>query len=308
MYYYKVFGYIFRCRHEIKQLYQVPVTADFDAEIIIGEMPGEIEQEAGQAEVFPCLGWREDLFWMHNSYGILAVYKTGNIYAKSVSDKDVFYLLQYVLGYGIAMYAHLHNRIAIHCGCVVVNDKCIMVSGDSGAGKSTLINEFIADGATMLSDDVVAVGYDENGEPQIYPAFPQQKICRDAAISKGYNLGGLLYVDPEKDKFAIIHEEQFSAEPHKLHSAYYVQCYEPSEGKRGLKMKELTGFSKVSFLVDNLYLGCLIPNTGLPAESFKLCVDVIKDCNVYQIKRPLGADTLSEIKEKIYATLNEERT
>lgn len=306
MYYYKIFGYVFRCQYEIKQLFRVPATEAFDAEIMIGEVPEEIEVKASQAEVFPCLGWRDDLFWMHNTYGILAVYKNGNIYAKSVSDKDVFYLIQYVLGYGIAMYAHLHNRIAIHCGSVVVDDKCIVISGDSGAGKSTLINEFISDGAIMLSDDVVAVGYDEQGDTWIYPAFPQQKICRDAALDKGYDLEELLYVDPEKDKFAILHTEQFSAEPHKLHSAYYVRCYEPENEEAGLQIKELLGFSKVSFLINNLYLGCIIPNTGLPAESFKLCVDAIKDCRVYQIKRPLGVNTLEEIKQEIKNTLGGE--
>lgn len=306
MFYYKVFGYVFRCQYEIKQLYLVSETDGYDAEIVIGGIPEEIEQKAARAEEFPCLGWRDDLFWMHNTYGILAVYKNGNIYAKSVSDKDVFYLLQYVLGYGIAMYAHLHNRIAIHCGCVVEDGKCIMISGDSGAGKSTLINEFITDGAIMLSDDVVAVGYDEQGDTWIYPAFPQQKICRDAAVNKGYNLEELLYVDPEKDKFAVLHTEQFSAEPHKLHSAYYMQCYESEKENAGLQIKELIGFSKVSFLVNNLYLGCLIPNTGLSAEAFKLCVDTIKDCKVYQIKRPLGIDTLEEIKQSIRNMLNEE--
>lgn len=303
MFYYKVFGYIFRCQYEIKQLYQVPETDAYDVEILIGEMPEEIEQKAAQADIFPCLGWRDDLFWMHNTYGILAVYKNGKIYAKNSSDKDVFYLLQFVLGYGIAMYAHLHNRLAIHCGSVVADDKCIIISGDSGAGKSTLINEFITDGAIMLSDDVVAVGYDEQGETWIYPAFPQQKICRDAAMKKGLDLEELIYVDPEKDKFAVLHKEQFSAEPHKLHSAYYVRCYEPKEGKSEVKVKELIGFDKVSFLINNLYLGCLIPNTGLSAESFKLCVDTVKDCKVYQIKRPLGVDTLEEIKQIVYTTI-----
>ncbi len=306
MYHYKVFGYTFRCQYEIKQLYQVSVTEEFDAEIILGEVPEEIELAAGQTDIFPCMGWRDDLFWMHNPYGLLAVYKTGNIYAKSDAKHNVFYLLQYVLGYGIAMYAHLHNRLAVHCGSVVVGDKCIMISGDSGAGKSTLINEFITDGATMLSDDVVAVGYDDQGDTLVYPAFPQQKICRDAAIKKGYNLEELVYVDPEKDKFAVLHTDRFSTEPHKLQAAYYIQCYSPTPERKGLQIKELTGFSKVSFLIDNLYLGCLIPNTGLSAESFKLCVDVMKDCKVYQIKRPLGIDTLAEIKEAICRTLNEE--
>lgn len=298
MYYYKVFGYTFRCRYELKQLYEIPATDTFDVDIIIGEMPEEVVECVQNTDIFPCIAWNEERFWMNNAYGILAVYKTGTIYAKSISDKDVFYLLQYVLGYGIAMYAHLHNRLAIHCGSVQIDGKSIIICGDSGAGKSTLTNELITDGALMLSDDVIAIGYDENHVPQIYPAFPQQKLCRDAAIQQGYNLDELLYVDPEKDKFAVLHDN-FSPEPRKLYAAYYLK----TNKKDLLRYSSLEGFEKVSFIVDNLYLGCLLPNTGLSAEAFQLCVDFIKDRPVYRISRPKERNTLTQIKKYIYQTL-----
>ena len=311
MYYYQIFGYTFRCQHEIRQLYEVSATEDFDAEILLGEMPEEITEEVATATEFPCISCAPERFWMHNLYGILAVYKNGNIYAKSVSDKDTFYLLQYVLGYGIAMYAHLHNRLCIHCGCVSINDKCIIITGDSGAGKSTLTHEFISDGARMLSDDVIAIDYDENHNPIVFPAFPQQKICRDAALEKGYDLNQLLYVDPEKDKYAIMHQD-FSPAPCTAHSLFYIQCYDPQDTTNNnpetqqspLVTIQTDGFQKVNIIADNLYLGCIIPNVGLSAESFQLCVDFIKDCNVYRIKRPTNRNTLAEIKDFIYNAIN----
>ena len=67
-------------------------------------------------------------------------------------------------------------------------DKGIIITGTSGSGKSTLTAELISDGAVMLADDMIVTGYDDNGFPTIYPAFPQQKLCRDAAIKKGYDL------------------------------------------------------------------------------------------------------------------------
>ena len=308
MYYYKVFGYTFRCKYEIKQLYEVPVTDDYDVDIIIGEMPKEITEEVAQTTEFPCIACKNGYFWMNNNYGTLAVYGDGRIYAQNTSDKDVFYLLQYVLGYGIAMYAHLNNRIAIHCGSVVIDDQCVLIAGDSGAGKSTLTDELITDGAILLSDDVVAIGYDENHNPLVYPAFPQQKICRDAAIKKGYNLDDLLYVDPEKDKFAILHTDDYSSEPHKASTFIYLKKYdntdEANANKNGeLIIKKLDGFKKVTVTVNNLYLGCIIPNIGLPAEGFQLCVDLIKDCDVFLVNRPSNRNTLPEIKDFIYGTL-----
>ena len=305
MHYYKVFGYIFRCEYEIAQLYEVEPTSLYDVDILIGQMPEEIIEAAENETIFPCISWNSERFWMNNPYGILAVFKSGKIFAKSPSGEDVLYLLQYVLGYGIAMYAHLHNRITIHCGCVAINGQCILISGNSGAGKSTLTHELIASGATMLSDDVVAIGYDDNHNALVYPAFPQQKLCRDAALQKGYNLDELLYIDPEKDKFAVLHTDNFSTEPHPLHTAVYLECYESKDENSASKLHitELDGFQKVAFLVNNLYLGCIIPNTGFPAESFQLCVDLVKNSHVYRIKRPTGQDTLTEIKEFIYNSL-----
>lgn len=300
MHYYKVFGYIFRCLHEIKQLYEVPACKHVDVDIIIGEMPQEITDDVNRTTTFPCIAWYDDYFWMNNTYGTLAVFKSGKIYAMSTSDKDTFYLLQFVLGYGIAMYAHLNNRIAIHCGCVAIDGKCILIAGDSGSGKSTLTHELIASGATMLSDDVVAIGYDEHHIPCVYPAFPQQKLCRNVALAQGYNLDELLYVDPEKDKFAVLHTDRFSPEPHPLHSFIYLECYEPdSEASGALQINKIDGFSKASILVDNTYLSCILPNIGLSAESFQLCVDFIKDKDMYQIKRPKNKNTLPEIKQFI---------
>lgn len=298
-YYYKVFGYTFRCTHEIQQLYAVPATDDFDVDILLHDMPEEIIQTAEAQTVFPCIGWADGLFWMHNNYGILAVYQSGKIYAKSISDKDTFYLLQYVLGYGIAMYAHLRGRITLHCGCVSVDNRCAIITGDSGAGKSTLTHALISNGAGMLSDDVVAIDYDIDGTPLVYPAFPQQKICRDAALKQGYRLEDLLYVDPEKDKFAVLHADRFSPEPQPLHAVFYLQCA-PEGVDCELSVQRLEGFEKVSVLLDNLYLCNIIPNIGLPAEAFQLCVDLVKDKEVYKIIRPQGKDTLQTIQQTLY--------
>lgn len=308
MYYYKVFGYIFRCRYEIKQLYEIAPTEHYDVDIIISEMPEEIIEETSQITERPYMFWTDEHFWLCNRYGTLAVYKSGKIYAHNPASPEVLYLLQFVLGYGIAMYAHMHNRIAIHCGCVAIDGSAFIISGSSGSGKSTLTHELITGGATMLSDDVIAIGYDENHRPCIYPAFPQQKLCRDAALQKGYNLDELLYIDPDKDKFAVIHTNQFSPEPHYLQAFLYLKCYDDAEERSAtdnLQITEIEGFNKVSLIMRCLYLGSLIPNLGLAAEAFQLCVDLVKDSKVYQIKRTKTRNTLPEIMQFIADHLQE---
>lgn len=299
MYYYKVFGYIFRSQYEISQLYAVPATDAYDVDIIIGRMPDEILAEISEIEERPYMYWAEDYFWLTNRYGTLAVYKDGRIYAHNPEAEDLLYLLQFVLGYGIAIYAHMHDRITIHCGCVAISGDAIIISGNSGSGKSTLTNEFISDGAIMLSDDIVAIGYDENHQPCVYPAFPQQKLCRDAALQKGYDLDQLIYIDPDKDKYAVIHSDQFSTEPHHLNTFVSLKCFNAREEKHSsedIQFLAVDGFDKIKLLMKCLYLGPWVTERGVSAEVFQLFVDLLKDCNVYQIKRRKGVDTLAEMK------------
>ena len=78
-----------------------------------------------------------------------------------------------------------------------------------------------------------------------------------------------------------------------------MECSENPE----LQITKLDGFQKVATVINNLYLGSLIATLGLSAESFQLCVDLIKDCQVYRIRRPKGQNTLPEIKEFIYSSL-----
>lgn len=259
----------------------------------------------------PYFYWTADYVWLHNKYGIFAVYKSGKIYLQAANDQNKLILLQFVLGYGIAMYAHLNGRIAIHCGCVCKHDNGVLITGTSGSGKSTLIAELISDGAVMLADDMIVAGYGDCGFPTIYPAFPQQKLCRDAAIQKGYDLDKLIYIDPDKDKFAVNRQDIFSPEPHQLNFVFEIVRYDPDaekfkkyDGK--IFVKRLEGLDTVNVFTNQLFLGELFYQMGFPPEQFKICLDLANSCKVYRIYRPTGRNTLTEIKEIIYKLCREQ--
>lgn len=305
MHYYQVTGYIYRCNEKIEQLFEIEPTENFDVDILIENVPKEIALQVEEMPAVPYFYWTSDYVWLHNKYGVFAVYKSGKIYLQAADSKNKLILLQFVLGYGIAMYAHLNGRIAIHCGCVNSHDKGIIITGTSGSGKSTLTAELISDGAVMLADDMIVTGYDDNGFPTIYPAFPQQKLCRDAAIKKGYDLDKLLYIDPDKDKFAINRQDIFSPEPHRLDFAFQLVAYNPDLEKNKkynnkVFVEKLKGTDKVKVFTNQLFLGEIFHQIGFPPEQFEVCLNTAKFCSVYKIYRPIGLDTLSEIKEIIY--------
>lgn len=73
-------------------------------------------------------------------------------------------------------------------------------------------------GYRLLADDMAVVqtfsGKKDSRElALVYPAFPYQKLCRDAAVRRGYALEKLLYINEEKDKFLVPWKGDFLTEP-----------------------------------------------------------------------------------------------
>lgn len=308
-FYYKVFGFILRSQFEIRQLMPAKETDHFDIDVVFEAVPKEIIEDIENPDTFSRYNWTKEYIWLKNIYGIFAVYKSGKIYIQNTSDSDTLFLLQFVLGYGISMYAHLHNKVALHCGAVSIDGKGVLITGASGAGKSTLTTELLNDGAKMLSDDVIAVGY-EDGVPYVYPAFPQQKLCRDAAMARGYNLDELLYIDPDKDKFALNRSDIFLTEPQKLDTIFLLQWYDPEaeeykDYNNEIQVFEIEGVNKVNIIVNQLFLLFMIANVGFPAEHFQLCTDLAVHTRICWIFRPKDSDTMEEVKKIVYETIKD---
>ncbi len=311
-YYYKVFGFVLRCEYEIRQLLLVETDGEYDLDIVFGTVPEEVLAEIGDEKNAPYCKWNKDYMWFRNSFAYFAVYRSGKMMIQNNSDREILFLLQFVLGYGISVFAHLKGLVALHCGAVSINGKAVAITGASGAGKSTITTELLVDGAKMLSDDVIAVGYlpGKEGQAYAFPAFPQQKLCRDAALQRGYSLEDLIYIDPEKDKFAVDRRDIFLSEPQRFHTLFMLQWYDGEdeaykEYKNQILCSKIEGFEKVNIIVNSLFLGMMLDSMGLPAEQFQVCVDLAANVNICLIQRPKGLDTMKQVKEIIYKVIGE---
>lgn len=92
-------------------------------------------------------------------------------------------LSQGIAGPVMATLLHLRGQLVLHACSVNVNGRGVVVAGDKGAGKSTTSAALIQAGHDLLADDVVAIQQDGKSVPQLIPAFPQVKLCLDAAAA-----------------------------------------------------------------------------------------------------------------------------
>lgn len=304
MHYYKAFGYIIRSIEKIQQLYEIEPQDTYDIEIFFGAVPEAIAKEQSELASDCHLFCNREYFWLENSRGIVVVLKTGKIYVKNAEGVAPVKTLQFALSHGIVAYSYMHNRVVLHCGCVKLGTHCIAVTGESKSGKSTITNELMTENAVLLSDDIIAISYDESQNVVAYPSYPMQKICEDIALRSGCDLNNPLSKNSTRRRYGVYCHDYFDTEPQTIDILYYLMPYDPESPEntrynRQLLIKEVTGYDALSIFINNLFLRSLYKELGMSAYLFQLCLDFIKNCKVYAIMRPLGVNTEQEIKKHI---------
>ena len=157
------------------------------------------------------------------------------------------------------------NKGAIHGGAILIGENAIILTGQSGAGKSTLTNAFRQYKYQFMADDVCST-IELQDEIFIEPAYPQQKICRDAMEKMGYMIDDFELIDEDRGKYVIPTHESFVKEKRKLQAVFEIQPYH-----------------------------------GIPPAYFKKVINIAKNTLVFRIKRPRGqfsVDRQIELIEK----------
>ncbi|NJS14165.1 MAG: serine kinase [Sphingopyxis sp.] len=92
-------------------------------------------------------------------------------------DYIAFPLLGPVMGWLL----HVRGRLVLHGSALSWRGKTIGFLGDKMAGKSTTAGAFLANGGSLLTDDLLVFACDGPGSPTVLPAFAQLKLSDESA-------------------------------------------------------------------------------------------------------------------------------
>ena len=229
--------------------------------------------------------------YLSNSFCYLYVENGNSITYQRKNNASDAVLNPYILGWGIAMLFHQRGMLAIHCSCVANEKGAMLISGYSGSGKSTTTAYLLENGYRLMADDLAMVDISDKDQMMVYPAFPYQKLCRDAAKKHKLFLDDMIYIDEDKDKFLVPYEGNFSLEPAKVRSIVILSAQNTSQ----VLAEELSGIEKWYACLDALFLGPLLGDSVHSAEYGKPCLDLASVCPVHKITRPYASDTRKEI-------------
>lgn len=289
IYYYHICGLNIASEIELPEAWEVQCFDTTDVKIHYGKVPNRVKEQKAIGE--KACYWRPNSTWFYTDHvGDFYVSEGKEILVDLEEEFDVRLLRAMILGPGIGNVLVHQNIVALHGGAVVAKNQTIIICGDSGSGKSTIVNELIQSEYGLLGDDTVVIKQ-ETDRTMAIPAYPQQKLCKDAAISSGYDISTLLRLDEEREKYAIPRTEEFVYYPTPIQSLFYIVKSVQDE----LKIQEVYGSEKVSILVKNLYMSQLYQVIGVPPELMLQCITLAKQIPIYKIERPIGKMTVKEI-------------
>lgn len=229
--------------------------------------------------------------WLSNLTTWLVVENGNRIGYRLKEGGKVQNLRTYILGFGMSMIAHQRGILSIHCSAVADKDGAVLIAGESGAGKSTLTTAFLERGYRLMADDMAFVQTVDKKVSYAYPAFPFQKLCRNVAVEKGYNLEELIYINEDKDKFLVPYQGEFNLESIPIKAFIMLGI---TNGKE-VEVKEINGLDRFIMYANNLFLRHLLRERKYNPEFGQLCIEMAACVPTYSISRPFEGDTTTQV-------------
>lgn len=237
----------------------------------------------------------EEVSWLENNTCYLRIEKGSTITYSLKEGGNRKYLITYILGWGLAMLAYQRNELAMHCSVVCDDKGAVLICGESGCGKSTITTAFLESGYRFMADDMAFVST-HDGISYVKPAFPYQKLCRDAAMESSCHVEDMIYIDEMKDKYLIPYRGDFVDSPVKIRSMLILfQC----KGEKVI-YKEISGIDRLHVCLNNTFLRRLLKERMYLPKFGALGLGIAGSVPMYSIGRPYGRDTRKEVIERCF--------
>lgn len=295
MFYYKVYGLIFRSNIEMPQLLDAPTPCNADADIFLGNVPEYVIHRGDEVPAED----NGDSIWFHNTKAYF--YATASqIIVQPKENQVISDIIPFIQGYCFALLFRKRGLHAIHCSALRCEKGAVLIAGYSGSGKSTVSDRLFQEGYRLMADDVAILRVEDN-RLMVYPAFPIRKMCRDALDRENYDTSELEYIDEERDKFAIRCDEIFDENPAELHRMIILK--KKKDGS--VQVNHPIAGDALEEFIESLFLMGTFSYLKFPPDQMMSALEVVSHLNeLYTITRPLGVDTLDEVYNEVKKILN----
>ena len=89
-------------------------------------------------------------------------------------------IIPFLLGPVMSTLLHQRGFLVLHGSSVKIDNQAVVFLGYRGLGKSTTAIQLYKKGYSILTDDIVAIGFDEEGLPLLYPGYPHVRLSEES--------------------------------------------------------------------------------------------------------------------------------
>lgn len=236
----------------------------------------------------------KDVSYLSNSYCYLLIEQGNRIsYERKGTVSDLL-LGGYLLGWGLSMLCHQQGRLAIHGSCVAGPEGALLICGNSGSGKSTITRELLSRDYAFLADDISVLHFHDNTVFST-PAFPYQKLCRDAVERLALPPEELIYIDEKKDKFLVPYKGTFPTAPVPVRGLVFLTVTQADT----LTITELSGVDKFRTCMNTLFLKPILGESLYAPENGVMGLSLASQLPVYLVARPANKDCSKELVSEL---------
>lgn len=203
---------------------------------------------------------------------------------------DEMDVVPFVLGTGFGALQHQRNTLVLHASAVCHDGGAIALCGPSGAGKSSLSAALCQMGCGFVCDDVAAIHFGSDGNPQVLPDSRQHRLWAD--VIECLSLAGRRKdaVRSTIDKYHV--EPECEPEPMRLSTIVVVgetQCIGDAPSIVRLDLADAASLLRANVFRSNL-AGYMGRNGALFGQIAKLLMHV----RVLRLRRPSEPERMGE--------------
>lgn len=197
----------------------------------------------------------------------------------------------FLLGSVLGTLLHQRRILPFHCNAIEVDGAAFLFCGDSGAGKSTLAAHFVDRGFRLLTDDLCAVHFPDDGRILAAPGIARLKLWQDTLDELGRSAAGLNLVPWYDDKFELVLSGNALEEPLEVAGLYHLRLAENGHSPGVHRVK---GIKAANAVTANIYRRRLADLAGAAPFYLTATARMIEQIPIFTMNRRWGFEHFRE--------------
>ena len=207
---------------------------------------------------------------------------------------------------GLAIWLELNQVLCIHGNALEYKGQAIGLVAPSGTGKSTLSAKLCESGFSWMTDDMMALHPENNGEQfRIYPSWPVARMWPDS-VEAALNVDhvSLNKVHSGFNKRVVTLEGNLSAgKTSQLLSTVYV-LNRVTDANKICEIKAVKGSRAIILLLQNSILGDAYRALGVEKSRIATLSKLLDKISIKEVTYCSGSNNLNIVKSKILEDLD----